>query len=281
LKTYTDVYGKLDIHPVEIFSLTPGTRIEKMEKLPTELSYGLDAKLSLSSSAQVFAGYSYSHRFPTLQELHYPDSLYGLTNRTAMVEVHNSVEAGIRFSSNDLSLSSAYFHRAVDGANIVAPLAYTVPANAVGYVPATSQLRQGFNFSCQSRLGWLYLEAIGEYLAKDDAPIPASPAWSGSGGIYFWDKLANDHLDLKMGLRGKGFSSFSGVLYDQREQVYIAGGQNIPAAGSLDLVIIAHLGTAYIHVIWENLLDGQYITTSYYPMPDRGIRFGVGWEFTN
>ena len=50
-------------------------------------------------------------------------------------------------------------------------------------------------------------------------------------------------------------------------------------AGTVDFLLIAHIGSAYVHFVWENLLDRQYIMRIFYPMPERNIRFGISWDF--
>jgi hypothetical protein len=46
-------------------------------------------------------------------------------------------------------------------------------------------------------------------------------------------------------------------------------------------LLTARIGEAYIHFVWENLLDSSLFATPYYPARDRALRFGVAWEFLN
>jgi hypothetical protein len=66
--------------------------------------------------------------------------------------------------------------------------------------------------------------------------------------------------------------NYSATRDDLRESV---------AGGTIDFILIGHIGKAYVHLIWENLLDRKYVTTYYYPMPERNLRFGISWEFEN
>jgi hypothetical protein len=52
-------------------------------------------------------------------------------------------------------------------------------------------------------------------------------------------------------------------------------------ASSADLFVIAGIGNAHIHIMWENLTDVQYFNTPFYVADDRGVRFGISWEFLN
>jgi hypothetical protein len=51
--------------------------------------------------------------------------------------------------------------------------------------------------------------------------------------------------------------------------------------GTMDFFVIAHLGDATLHLIWENVTANQYLLTPVYPMYGSNIRFGVSWEFLN
>src|SRR5262249_41553668 len=135
--------------------------------------------------------------------------------------------------------------------------------------------------------GSLYTELNGGYfISKKEGLFGIiSPKWKLYGGLYFWDKLFSRHLDLKTGLRANAFSSYFASNFNQHEQAYFIQGNGnleipeIPGAATLDFILIAHLGSAYVHFILENLLDKQYIITSFYPMNERNLRFGISWDF--
>ena len=107
------------------------------------------------------------------------------------------------------------------------------------------------------------------------------PKWTGRGGAWFRDSLLGRHLDLKAGFQGKFFSSFQGRGFDQLAQIDVPtlNPATIDMAGTVDFLLIAHIGSAYVHFVWENLLDRQYIMRIFYPMPERNIRFGISWDF--
>ena len=65
----------------------------------------------------------------------------------------------------------------------------------------------------------------------------------------------------------------------QRYDLFLPSDSRIPPGGSVDFVLFAGIGDAVIHLIWENLLDRQYVMTTFYPMNDRALRFGLTWEF--
>ncbi|MCL5030430.1 MAG: hypothetical protein M1480_15570 [Bacteroidetes bacterium] len=91
-----------------------------------------------------------------------------------------------------------------------------------------------------------------------------------TGGIYYKDILFNENLDLKTGLvfkyTGKRSSSFG----------------DLNAASTLDFTVAGEIQkVAMVYFTWENLLDNTYFIIPYYPMPRRGIRFGIAWELFN
>jgi hypothetical protein len=89
-------------------------------------------------------------------------------------------------------------------------------------------------------------------------------------------------LELKAGVKGRFAFSHAGMLFNPEVIGYVPnGGTPISTNGSADLFLIAHLGDAYIHVMWENIAGIQYYGTPYYPGGERALRFGVSWEFRN
>lgn len=54
---------------------------------------------------------------------------------------------------------------------------------------------------------------------------------------------------------------------------------DIDQHGSADLFLVGKVGSAYFHILVENLTNQRYMLTPFFPMQDRKIRFGVEWEF--
>jgi hypothetical protein len=115
--------------------------------------------------------------------------------------------------------------------------------------------------------------------------ITLYPEWRGQASIYYRGLLAKGNLDLKAGVKGNFFSEFDGEQFNTLDAVLISSGsatvvnRPIGNAGTAGLFVVAHIGDAYIHVIWENLTNSAYMLTPFYPMYARSIRFGVTWDF--
>lgn len=86
-------------------------------------------------------------------------------------------------------------------------------------------------------------------------------------GIFYKDILFNENLDLKTGFVFK--------YYDFESS-------NYTSANQIDFTVSGIIQkTAIVYFSWENLLDNEYFIVPYYPMRERGIRFGLAWELFN
>ncbi len=88
-----------------------------------------------------------------------------------------------------------------------------------------------------------------------------------NGGIFYKDILFNDNLDLKTGFVFK-YYDFESEDFESAYQV------DFTIAGIIQKVAIVYFS-------WENLFNEQYFIVPYYPMRERGIRFGLAWELFN
>ena len=90
----------------------------------------------------------------------------------------------------------------------------------------------------------------------------------------------NAKLDLKIGFKGRYVSNSLGELFNPEVLAYVPNtGQHLGFGSSVDGFLIAGLGNAYIHLMWENLSNASYFITPFYPVFDRTIKFGVSWQF--
>jgi outer membrane cobalamin receptor len=246
---------------------------------------GADGTILLPWSFELFGGASRSYRFPTLQEL--AGSLPPVAALpTSDAEEHRLVEAGIRTEqAGGQKLELKAFHRTIDDVIAVVPQIGPDRGFPYAFSRAGTLVLRGIDASAGVRLGSFFFEGMVQYLNTPGIGDDQSefPAWSGSGGIYFWDTLFGGHLNLKTGFRGNFFTSFEGRGFNDQALVDVPpdGPFTIDPAGKADFFLIAHLGDAYVHLMWENLFNRQYIMRVFYPMPDRSIRFGISWDFLN
>ncbi len=130
----------------------------------------------------------------------------------------------------------------------------------------------------------LLLEGTGTYfLDRSGGTLPDDlPRLWLYGGIYLRDEFFHGSLDIKAGFRGWYRSAHRGSLFNPEVMAYVPNtGSRLGQASTVDFVLNAHLGDAYIHLIWENLPNIRYYASPYFPGLDREVRFGVAWEFWN
>ena len=88
-----------------------------------------------------------------------------------------------------------------------------------------------------------------------------------NSGLFYKDTLFNSDLDLKTG--------FVLNYYDFESSDFKSASQiDFTLAGTIRKVAIVYFS-------WENLLNEKYFIVPYYPMRERGIRFGIAWELFN
>jgi hypothetical protein len=88
-----------------------------------------------------------------------------------------------------------------------------------------------------------------------------------NSGIFYKDILFNRNLELKTGFVLK-YYDFESDIYESAFQI------DYTVAGIIQKVAIVYFS-------WENLFDEEYFIVPYYPMRERGIRFGLAWELFN
>ncbi|OGU73849.1 MAG: hypothetical protein A2V93_08480 [Ignavibacteria bacterium RBG_16_34_14] len=102
---------------------------------------------------------------------------------------------------------------------------------------------------------------------KNQNPTDSEIKMYVNGGIYYKDILFNHNLDLKTG--------FDLKYYDFESE-------NFKSAYQIDFTVAGIIQqAAIVYFSWENLFDEQYFIVPYYPMRERGIRFGIAWELFN
>jgi outer membrane cobalamin receptor len=248
-------------------------------------SYGADANLVLLPWVSAYGGYSVSYRMPTIQELYAHGIPQGSSESTAVNEKerHTLVEVGIETHVADLlELRGSYFHRRIENAIIADALALpgVFPSALIHNIP--EEILEGVDGSITLKV-WRFLgTGTWTYLVQRQGGIEKQiyPKFSASGEIAYRQVLFENHLDLKVGLRGRFFTCDFGEQYNPETMMYV---QNTTAElnqnGGADLFLVGKIGSAYIHVILENITGQQYMLTPFYPMTPQKIRFGIEWEF--
>jgi outer membrane receptor protein involved in Fe transport len=268
-----------------LLKITPAIRTERY-RAETATGVGSTVTIAPTGCTTLSGGYSVSYRFPTIQETEGNDPVVGSHLADGSPEQHRLAAIDFTWKIPD----AVDFRAGVSYRKISNSIGLEAPADGdtvqQAYFTRTGERTlKGTSVGMTLRFGSFLLEGSLNYTQQSaSSSIDGDqPKWTGTGGFYFRDTLVHGHLGLKAGLRGSFYSSFTGEQFDQISGTYLPAGSRVvlPNNGTLDLVIIAHLGDAYIHFIMDNLLDNQYIMTNFYPMTGRQLRFGVGWSFEN
>jgi len=244
-------------------------------------SYGADVKWVPLPWLSAYGGYSTSYRTPTIQELYWQGS--GDSSFAIEKEKHKMVEAGILDNvTGVLQLRASYFHRRIENAIIADALSTpgVFPSAFVHNIPV--ETLEGVDGSVTLKVWRFSGKGTWTYLTQRQDRIEQQiyPKFFASGEIAYRQILFQDHLDLKVGLRGNFFTSNFGEQYNPETMIYVENTTaELNQQGSVDAFLVGKVGSAYIHFIFENITGQQYMLTPFYPMPPQKIRFGIEWEF--
>ncbi len=183
----------------------------------------------------------------------------------------NNAEASINYSDKNTSLIFKAFNRNA-----------ALGASSSGTYLYDFKNLTGFGLNIYYKFEQILVEASGEYYLNAKKNFEnLMPDLNFIGGLYYKDILFHSNLNLKTGF-----------------VFYFTGEQNLPSIYSshvlnyfdnkispslkIDFTLVGQIRkVAIVYFTWENLLNNQYFITPFYPMPSRGIRFGIGWELFN
>ena len=281
---------------VRLFSPFTFALFGRMDRYRSKNTGGLgaDMQFALLHSLTIFAGMSSSQRTPTLQELYWSgDSTLTPTPRLWLAnEKHTLLELGIRFSIFDfLDGSASITHRQIKNPILIDTIGASggqIRKYSLVFSQPESRTFDGVNISLLATYKNFFAQGNATYLKQPDSfhgnqKLTLLPELYLDGSVYYRALLADGNLDLKIGFRGRFVSKQTGMAPLGESGLYVPYIllQSFGPSGTGDFFVIAKIGDAYLHFIWENLSGNQYMLTPIYPMYERNIRFGVSWEFWN
>lgn len=133
----------------------------------------------------------------------------------------------------------------------------------------------GIGFSARFKIGLILFEVnYSKYLDYNE--LLGIPEDQFVGGVYLNDLFFHDNLDLKAGFK----FYYTGKILSSEDPLYSAA--IVEPTNKLDFTLAGEIKKlAIFYFIWENILNKQYYITSYYPMPESNLRFGIAWELFN
>jgi hypothetical protein len=235
---------------------------------------GADAKIILSPSLQCYGGYS----------MFESDDLYALsfakrTWRVAEIKINCSRDA-LTLTGNAVYYTGGDEHTAVP---VLRKQPYLYDTAVVNVAPLRSI---GMGLSGTYRWNYLLFEGNAHFVKQNGAGGNGGsvPQLAGRFGIYYTGVHFDSNLAAKAGIYSNFSSAFSPMAYDAFyvRTYYDPAVQEISAHADLNFFAAGEIiKRAIVYFSWENIFDRKYFFTPYYPMPRRGIRFGITWELFN
>jgi outer membrane cobalamin receptor len=274
-------YGKDDILLGDRVVISGYGRVENYIG-SNAVGFGADASISVLPALRLFGGGSSSRRWPNYEEQFWTDSTVSRPSPLTP-ERHLYFEAGAEITlPRSSTIRLAAFHRIIQNPIVLTPLAGAFVFPGITFSNGSEITTSGIETTFGIRFWYLFVEGQVTALVRNSGGtrLDDQPQLYGSGGLYFWDKLLNNNLELKAGVRGTFYTAHQGEAFNPEILAYVPNtGDRLGAASSLDLIILAHIGDAYVHLAWQNLTNVKYFTTPYYVAEDRVLRFGLSWEF--
>lgn len=252
---------------------------------------GADLIYSINESFSIYAGYS---------EFQKPWSEFFAISSTEKSKIR-STEFYIAYKNESMNLRAGFFNINHFSKEIPVFISY-ISEKGIGQYAGFYKLedvsQRGINFKFDIKLWKFLLSSNSNFYFSDDMLNTAEiPEFNSNGGFYYIDTLFNSNLKLKTGFNyySVGSRGYSFIDYEKNitahYTLFIASNirsKVTPAPGSyspsyqIDFFLAGQIqDNATVYFTFENLLGTKYFIVPYYPMYERGMRFGVAWEFFN
>lgn len=264
----------------------------------TTLGIGASASVSLMDALEMWSGLSVSARAPSLFESEWQSPRFPRFGSESNAEKIFIAEAGTRWQHRNISFDARGFFRHTDNvlrlfisqSNLTEEGRFL---SIIDEVYSTGSAIEHAGVSMQFTLSYWRIHLTSNVALVAEMVSGQSENQNtrlyGNGELFFRDELIANVLDVRAGIRYDFSSAYNPPTFNPEIQRYGSVWQITNAAeeqgryfskhATLSPFLFAKIKTATIHFIWENVLDERYVTTMFYPMPGRGIRFGVTWTF--
>lgn len=218
---------------------------------------GIDLNSKIGDNISVYAGYSIIGKYLSQINLDY-----------------FQFESSIKYKDNLIETTFKYFINEYNN-----QIYYANPRFPTFYNFLSFGNISGITSDLSFNYRYLLIELRNNYFWKSKSErFYNIPQYTSRNGLFYYDRLFNDNLDLKAGIIFNLIGNQITIPEYYRFTSYV---ENNPVQ-TFDLSISGTIQkTATLFFVWENLLNKKYFLVPYYPMPERNIRFGVSWEFLN
>lgn len=274
---------KDDISLLSFFTITPFivARDFSGNKLVHAGTYGT---LRLTSAISLFGGITEDIQNDRAAGTNTRKNLFVVTP----ADLHNTESFSMFEFGSSVSLSPA-FNGSISYRRTVQknPIEFDTSSTLFTIAPIISRefLYDAIAASAHLAIGEFHFEGNANFLKqpaiiRKGVPLTLYPELTLNGSAYFHGLLAKGKLDLKVGIRGRYYSRQTGMKpYDEAGVWLPASILKYGPSGMMNLFAIGKIGSAYVHLIWENVTRNEYLLAPVYPMYDGNIRFGLSWEF--
>ena len=96
---------------------------------------------------------------------------------------------------------------------------------------------------------------------------------------FFFDGKLTRTLNLRAGIRARVSDKFTGYKFINSSLMFVQDKYELKKFTTLDFFLSGRVKSAVIFLTFANVTNSRYMTTAFYPMQDRSLRFGVIWTF--
>ena len=240
-------------------SLSPGFSVSNFSDMSTHFFPGIDIGFNLSEKINLYANYGKTYRIPTYTDLYYSDrNTIGNSNLNPEHAITN--EIGIKYSNENIDISSSYFLRK--------------SSNIIDYVKQSEQDKweatnirnldtNGFDFNFlfkispnnSLRLGYTYLFDK-SYVSEVNYSRYAINSLRHQLNTRLALKYSNKITHTLINRFGERSNNVSHVVYDSNLKYQLSN-------------------NSYFFINVNNIFNEEYYETNLVPMPGRNFLIGV------
>lgn len=275
-------------------SLVPSfyMKANKLPNQPVLYSFGSDVQFRFTKLISMFIGYSQFKNLYSYDELYFNNfDLTGSYSNASIFwsklilnhKIFNiSIEGFLKTISNPSKQNNFY-----SSENSIIIRDY-FPEKLKTY--GTNLLLKFHVWKITSNINFTYSDQLNTFQQNQYHKID-QPRFLTRTEIFYRGNFFKESLDLLLGIRLVGFSSFSGKSFSPEKLIFVdirAYGDSIinfnsvkiPANFTLDIFASGRVqDAANVYFSLENIFNRKFYLMPYYPVNDIQFRFGISWEF--
>jgi len=238
------------------FGLSSFLKVENLlNRVVSAYGFGAETKLG---GLNFYAGFSHSYRVPTLLEQF-------ITNSVEF-EKHRVYEIGMKANDENFTFAIKVQNRKIFNFLVFQDSSFyrTYLSRAFGDIDVSVKL-------------WKLNLVVSSSLILNKVTKPY-PRYFIKAEFFFDGKLTRT-LNLRVGIRARVSDKFTGYKFINSTLMFVQNKYEMKKFTTLDFFVSGRVKSAVIFLTFANVTNSRYMTTAFYPMQDRSLRFGVIWTF--